>query len=257
MQRTFRSVVTVVLGIAVLVTAFFAVRAYAQERDDVIVPDATTAEPAETNIGEATLALSNNLTYQGVLLDPNNNPRPSGTYGMTFRLYREDGSVRWSETQNVVVANGYFSTRLGIVTPINPGMFVNNQLTLGVQVTGDSEMSPRQPLTMVPYAMNSQRLEQFRAFGVVNANGSAGNGFRFSSTIQNVGGLDTYVIDVAENFNINNFIATVSPIYNSTCPFAVSASVGSGNGRLLVNLFTASGAPVFCSFNFTVLSIPN
>lgn len=259
MQRMFRPAIAVFLGMAVLVTAFFAVRAYAQERDDVIVPVTTSdaAEPAETNIGDATLAVGNTLTYQGVLLDPSNNPRPSGTYGMTFRLYRDDGSVRWTETQNVLVANGYFSVRLGAVTPINPGMFVNNQLTLGVQVTGDTEMTPRQVLTQVPYAMNAQRLEQFRAFGVVNANGSAGSGFRFSSSIQNVGGIDTYVIDVGENFNINNFIATATPIYNSTCPFAVSASVGSGSGRLLVNLFTASGSPVFCSFNFTVLSIPS
>ncbi len=258
MQRMLRPAAAVILGVAVLVTAFFAIRVYAQERDDVIVADETSAaSPNETNIGDATLSVGNFLTYQGVLLDPANNPRPSGTYGMTFRLYREDATVRWTETQNVLVANGYFSTRLGIVTPINPGMFVNNQLTLGVQVTGDTEMTPRQPLTQVPYAMNAQRLEQFRSFGVVNANGSAGNGFRFNSSIQNVGGLDTYVIDVGEDFNINNFIATASPIYNSTCPFAVSTSVGSGSGRLLVNLFTASGAPVFCSFNFTVLSIPN
>lgn len=250
MQRMLRPAVAVILGLAVVITTFFAVRAYAQERDD-------GAAPAETNIVDATLSVGNTFTYQGVLLDPSNNPRPSGTYGITFRLYREDGSVRWTERQNVVVANGYFSVRLGAVTAINPAMFVNNQLTLGVQVDGDTEMAPRQTLTQVPYAMNAQRLEQFRAFGIVNANGSAGNGHRFSSSIQNVGGIDTYVIDVSEDFNINNFIATVTPVYNSTCPFAVSASVGSGNGRLLVNLFTAQGAPVFCTFNFTVLSLPS
>lgn len=252
MQRRLRPLVSTLLGVAVVVAIFLAVRASAQEGDGAI-----NTVPAETNIVDATLSVANTIMYQGVLLDPNNNPRASGTYGMTFRLYRDDGSVRWTETQNVVVANGFFSVRLGAVNPINPAMFVNNQLTLGVQVAGDSEMSPRQPLTQVPYAMNAQRLEQMRAFGIVNANGTAGNGHRFSSNIQNVGGLDTYVIDVNEDFNINNFIATVTPIYNSTCPFSVTASVGSGNGRLLVNLFNRDGAPVFCSFNFTVLSLPS
>lgn len=251
MQRRFRTLVASLLGMAVIVTALIAVRASAQEGDGLV-----NTTPAETKIVDATLSVANTLMYQGVLLDANNNPRSSGTYSITFRLYREDGSVRWTETQNVVVANGFFSVRLGTVTAINPAMFVNNQLTLGVQVAGDSEMTPRQPLTQVPYAMNAQRLEQMRAFGVVMANGSAGNGHRFSSSLQDVSGLMTYVINVNEDFNINNFIATVTPIYNSTCPFAVMASVGSGNGQLLVNLFKQDGSPVFCNFNFTVFSLP-
>lgn len=252
MQRSVRPLIATLLGVAVVLTAFFSIRASAQEGDGAI-----NSVPAETNIVDAELSVANTLMYQGVLLDSSNNPRPSGTYAITFRLYREDGSVRWNETQNVVVANGYFSVRLGSVSAINPAMFVNNQLTLGVQVAGDSEMSPRQPLTQVPYAMNAQRLEQFRAFGIVQANGTAGRGHRFSSSIQNVGGLDTYVINVSENFNINDFIATVTPIYNSTCPFSVTASVGSGNGQLLVNLFNRDGAPVYCNFNFSVLSLPS
>lgn len=251
MQRRLRPLIAIVLGVAVVVTAFFAVRASAQEGDGTI-----NTTPAETNIVDATLSVANTFMYQGVLLDTNNNPRPSGTYSMTFRFYREDGSVRWNETQNVLVANGFFSVRLGAVTPINPSIFVNNQVTLGVQVAGDTEMTPRQPMTQVPYAMNAQRLEQMRAFGIVNANGSAGNGHRFSSSIQNVEGLDTYVVNVNENFNINDFVATVTPVYNSTCPFSVTASVGSGNGQMLVNLFNKDGAPVYCTFHFTVFSLP-
>lgn len=98
------------------------------------------------------------MSYQGKLTDPSGNPVPDGNYNMHFRLWGTnilppfDPVVRWEETQNVAVTGGLFNVALGSTTPLTPNIFIE-PLQLGIEINGDGEMTPRQPLYGAPYAM--------------------------------------------------------------------------------------------------------
>ena len=80
---------------------------------------------------------------------------------MTFALYTTatGGTPFWQEQRAgasaVPVTNGLFSVYLGSITPIDP-----TQLTqpayLGITVGSDPEMTPRELLGTVPYAVQAQ-----------------------------------------------------------------------------------------------------
>lgn len=101
------------------------------------------------------------LTQQGRLLDASGNPVPDNTpVSIQFKLYdaATGGSVLWSETQSVTPVSGYFSARLGDVTPLPygpSGVLDGHVRYLGVTVGNDPEMTPRQPIVSAPYALLS------------------------------------------------------------------------------------------------------
>jgi hypothetical protein len=109
-------------------------------------------------LGGPVQAQSPNLVnYQGVLKDSGGNPL-TGTYSITFSLYSVStgGTALWTETQgSVSVSNGLFSVLLGSVTPLTPSEFSGTDRWLGVTVGGDPEMTPRQRIASVPYALKS------------------------------------------------------------------------------------------------------
>lgn len=260
MHRILRQLVSIAAGGIVVAAAFVGVRAWAQEGSSA----AASVQPAQTTIVQGTAF--EQVTYQGVLLDPSGNVKPNNTYVMTFRIYNDPtgGSIKWQETQNVVVVNGYFSVRLGSVTPLSPAVFMasnepeTEQVWLGVQVSPDAEMQPRQQLTRVPYAYTADRLTQYRAYGVVDANGTTLRGQGFSvSGLGNIGGVNnTFEINIGENYSFDRFVTQVTPILRGDCPNPVMAMTGSLNNRLLINFFRPDGSPVRCSFNFSVLALP-
>ena len=247
MQRLIRHFAGMMLGGAIVALVLLGARAFAQE-----TPEQSAGTPASV---DGTLAVARVISYQGVLLDPQNVPVPSNSYQMTFRLYKDNAAVVWQETQNVVVADGYFSVRLGTVSGLNPDIF-SDQLFLGVQVAGDQEMTPRQPFSQVPYAFVAERLKQLRAYGVVDSNGSRVNGVNFSSEIRNVDGNNVFSINVGETYNLNEYVTTITPVFNSSCPFPVIPTTSSKDGRLVIDLFNTSGQRVYCKFQFSVLDLP-
>jgi hypothetical protein len=96
------------------------------------------------------------LQYQGRLTDPaSGEPVEDGSYTMAFRLYdvESGGSWLWSETKDVPVEGGVFSTTLGDWEPLNPGLFNGQSLWLGIKVGADAEATPRQRLLPVAYAL--------------------------------------------------------------------------------------------------------
>jgi hypothetical protein len=262
MQRVIRHLVSMAAGGLLVAVVLVGARAFAQEgaagaasiASGSVVEQA--AGPSQVSIVDGTLAVQRTFTYQGVLLTPANVPVPSGTYNMTFRLYRDNQSLVWQETQAVVVADGFFSARLGAVTPLSVDTFVDAQLFLGVQVNNDAEMAPRQPLSQVPYAFAAERLNQFRSYGVVNADGSKRKGFRFESQRTGQG---IYLIDVKENYQLGEYVTNVTPLSNNSnpdCQRAVAPLTNSSNGRLLVELFGPNGR-VDCAFHFSTLDLPD
>jgi hypothetical protein len=96
----------------------------------------------------------NFLTQQGRLFDNTGTP-VTGTPNFVFTIYADaNGTVNlWTETQPITLDSGYFSTTLGSVTPLPANLFDGTTRYLGIKVGTDPEMTPRQPLTSVPYAL--------------------------------------------------------------------------------------------------------
>jgi len=100
------------------------------------------------------------IRYQGTVVDANNVPL-EGSYTLTFRVYdvATGGAALWTETQTAVpVSRGVFSILLGQVTPLN--LPFDKDAWLSTQVGTDTEMSPRQRLTSVPYAYRAVVADQ-------------------------------------------------------------------------------------------------
>lgn len=114
----------------------------------------------------AAAAVPNVLTQQGRLLDSSGAP-VSGTVAFVFTVYDAPmaGNVLWTESQMITLDNGYFSAQLGDTMPIPTTVFTGPVRYLGVKVATDPEMTPRQPLVAVPYAITAND-----AIGDVHAN---------------------------------------------------------------------------------------
>jgi Collagen triple helix repeat (20 copies) len=113
----------------------------------MLVPVSSSAAPAPSQVPSF-------LTQQGRLFDDSGDP-VTGTPTFVFTIYSDAAgtNVLWTETQQITLDDGYFSTSLGSVTAIPDTVFDGSTRYLGIKVGSDPEMSPRQPLTSVPYAL--------------------------------------------------------------------------------------------------------
>lgn len=91
------------------------------------------------------------INYQGTLTDSAGNPL-TGTYYITFSLYDEEsgGTALDTMTYPVTVTNGLFNAYLDF----DPSYFDGRALWLELRVGNDPEMTPRQELNPVPYALS-------------------------------------------------------------------------------------------------------
>ena len=95
--------------------------------------------------------VTSEINYQGRLADSSGSPL-TGTYTMTFRLYNVStkGMALATDKHDVEVTDGLFNTGIDFGT----SDFDGGELWLGVAVGADSEMTPRQELRPVPYALS-------------------------------------------------------------------------------------------------------
>jgi hypothetical protein len=107
-----------------------------------------------TTMGHAVPSVPLLLTEQGRLTDAKDNPVTTSTK-LSFNIYAAatGGTSLWSETQKITPDEGYFSAELGSVTAFPATLFTGAELYLGVTVGTDAEMTPRQAITSVPYAL--------------------------------------------------------------------------------------------------------
>jgi len=91
------------------------------------------------------------ISIQGRLTDASGNPL-NGTYDVTFRLYEQSsgGTPLCSDTNSVQVADGLFSTYIDNCFNDLRGQ----KVWLGIEVGSDGEMTPRQVIYSVPYALS-------------------------------------------------------------------------------------------------------
>ena len=100
------------------------------------------------------------LSHHGRIFDGDNKPLV-GPQTLTFRVYDaadDTGVVLWSETVDVAVSNGYYSTILGQTVAIPDTVFDGSTRFLGVTVgdeTVTEEMTPRLEVTSVAYAIKA------------------------------------------------------------------------------------------------------
>jgi hypothetical protein len=97
------------------------------------------------------------INYQGYLTDENNMP-VNKTVQITFKLYNQDvgGNMLWSEIrENVAVEAGIYAV---VLSNITPDLF-NGEPYLGVTIDDDVELSPRQKITSVVFAIKSHEAE--------------------------------------------------------------------------------------------------
>jgi hypothetical protein len=99
----------------------------------------------------------NFLTQQGRLLDSSGNP-VTAPVQFLFTIYDMPtlGTALWTETQTITLDNGYFAARLGDKTALPATLFDGNPRYLGVKISTDAEMTPRQPILSVPYAIRAE-----------------------------------------------------------------------------------------------------
>jgi hypothetical protein len=107
-----------------------------------------------TTMGHAAPSVPLLLTEQGRLTDAKDNPITTSTK-LRFNIYSAatGGMSLWNETQMITPDDGYFSAELGSVTAFPATLFTGAELYLGVTVGTDAEMTPRQAITSVPYAL--------------------------------------------------------------------------------------------------------
>lgn len=100
------------------------------------------------------------INYQGYLKDSSGNAI-TGSKSITFNLYTVStaGSAIWTSTKTITVTDGIYSTVLGD-TAVLTGLNFDAQYYLGINVASDGEMTPRQPLTSVAYAIKAKKTEQ-------------------------------------------------------------------------------------------------
>ena len=132
--------------------------------------------------GIATAAIvTQNITYQGVLTDSSGNPL-NGNYQMTFRLYDAGtgGTTLSTDTHSVTVTNGLFTTPIAVT---DPKVIDGRALWLGIKVGADPEMTPRQEIRPVPYALS------LRPGAVITGDAGANPSLKVSNTGANAAAL--------------------------------------------------------------------
>ena len=291
MQSMLRTVVGMLAGAALVILIMVAAGVRAQ--DGGVQTLAGETAPAQTTIVDGVLAASTSMQYQGVLLDPaTGQPKPDGTYNMTFRLYNTGGGVVWLEQQSVPVKTGMFSVLLGSVTPLNASDFNGQELSLGVTVGSDAEMFPRQPIARVPYAfqaLNAQTAttantattattanaannannlcssggvcKDYRntvfSYGIVGSNGSIVNAFHlgsssFDGTQYKFRLKESSGVDV--NYDPTRHVVNVTPYCNDQPGMATVFAV-QNDPNVFVRVFDQNGNVKACALNVSAFYV--
>ena len=100
------------------------------------------------------------MVYQGRLLTAAGVPVTTTT-SVIFRIWTaaSGGSQVWTETRSIPLTtsdNGVFTIELGTTTPLTTTVFNGSVRYLGIQISSEaSEMTPRQVLSAVPYAVRT------------------------------------------------------------------------------------------------------
>lgn len=251
MRDFVRQGLSMLAGGLIVAGVLLATQAGAQE-----APAQQPDTPAEVQAIDQT---SPRIPYQGQLTDPfTGQPKPNGAYAMTFRIYDSaaGGTTFWTESKNVQVFDGLFSTFLGDLAPLPRNIFDGRALFLGIQIGSDPEATPRQLFGYVPYALYAANAAGGAgtpvAYGIINENGSRGDNYRVRSSRWSSSD-GWYEIEIeGENYNLNDFVTVATAIRNEQCLGPTILTTNSRDGRLVVLQHGLDGMRRQCKFHFVV-----
>ncbi|MBW2700547.1 MAG: hypothetical protein JRF33_06975 [Deltaproteobacteria bacterium] len=105
------------------------------------------------------------MPVQAYLADAEGAPL-SGEHDIGLTLYDADGQVLFAETQTVLLDEGLATLYLGANQTLDLALFAANQeVSLGIAVDDDPEMSPRFTLGTVPFAAFAQHAASADSLG--------------------------------------------------------------------------------------------
>lgn len=96
------------------------------------------------------------FSYQGIVSDASNVPRPDGDHVFEFSIYGDSagGTALWTETKNLTTQAGLFATGLGDAVQLD--LPFDMPYWLGIRVDTETEMTPRVRMTGVGTAVRSR-----------------------------------------------------------------------------------------------------
>jgi hypothetical protein len=172
------------------------------------------------------------VNYQGLLRTAGGALVPDGSYSVKFSIYSvpTGGTELWTETKTIVTSNGLFSTLLGSVSPIPDSAFGSASSYIGIEVSTDPEMSPRQQLASVPYANRVGTVEGVSGPVNVDTTSDTALGIALSSNVNDAAvNCPSPVTTTTVPVHSNWFgIPIYSPAYGQsrTCYVAVANAAG-------------------------------
>ena len=97
------------------------------------------------------------MNFQARFSDAQGNPIADGQYSISFTVYDAavGGQAIWTETQSVSTIDGVCAVLLGSSNPLSSEVFAGSPRYVGVQLAGESEISPRSEFATVPYAFQA------------------------------------------------------------------------------------------------------
>ncbi|RPI38649.1 MAG: hypothetical protein EHM53_08400 [Methanoregulaceae archaeon] len=125
--------------------------------------------------------VTQSITYQGKLTNAAGSPL-TGTYSVTFKLYDAStgGTTLSTDTHSVIATNGLFTTSIAVTDSKSVD---GRALWLGIKVGSDPEMTPRQEIRPVPYALS------LRPGAVITGDAGANPSLKVINTGANVASL--------------------------------------------------------------------
>jgi hypothetical protein len=165
------------------------------------------------------------ISYQGILTDTAGIPRPDGVYLITFRLYaaEQGGAPLWFEQNSVNVNKGLFSHNLGSINPLYPTLQFDQPYWLALEISGESELSPRISLTTSPYSFSSMKSRISDTANVALVT--------IGDTLWSVSGLDIYRLN--GNVGIGKFPSEKLDINGTLKTNLLQITNGSSTGGFL------------------------
>ncbi len=110
------------------------------------------------------------LDQQGRIIKTDGTPQ-SGDQGATFSIYDSatSGVALWTERHTLNLDSaGFYVVTLGAQVPF-AGLWDGRTLFLGITLDGETELTPREPLLSVPYAIRAGTVDGVMPIGSISA----------------------------------------------------------------------------------------
>jgi len=194
-------------------------------------------------VSAANAAMPQTISYQGYLKDGVSGAPVSSQVTLTFRLYDslQAASPVWLEVLEVTPQNGIYSVQLGTNTPLESSLLASTALYLGLQVGSNPELTPRQQILSVPFAMRAASADSVDPATIVIDASQIVSGTLDPGLLP----ANTAKLDNAQTFSANQtFQDQTLKLRNSANTFSTSLGASNATAARTVSLPDASGTVI-------------